>query len=311
MSKEYLKDVPKDKAWHKRRMQLWQGQGDKKGISPVEIQGLKHRLFPFRDEPVSEVEAYKKYFFEGDVSEFVDSSKRVHFDELILYSPVQTFESLKIVVDEAVDWLVNSQGSRDSAEDVLTQFFRTSLINAPHGNFLPDQVFLELFNWVYGSSYEPGRKFCLASGGATIDLNINVEHMSLFLLNGIRRYIWGIEKSKSYFKKLIKYFLSIYPHYNKELFSRSMPSDSDFGVHSAINKGHYTKPRWLIASLNNIVTEYDLDEDYEPLEALRVNDPDALNELRDSMSKIKMPEEYYELERFVLSKGSDCINASE
>lgn len=109
MNQDYLKDVPKDKAWQKRRMQLWLGQGDKKGLSAVEIQGLKHRLFPFHDEPQSEVEAYKNYFFEGDVSLFVKNSERVSFEELILYSPVQTFESLKHVLAEAVEWLVNNQ----------------------------------------------------------------------------------------------------------------------------------------------------------------------------------------------------------
>lgn len=197
--------------------------------------------------------------------------------------------------------------------ETLTNFFRNDLIRSRHGDFWPDKVFLEFFLWVYGNTFESIRRLDLRSVEPifALEFSVNVELIVSTLLDGIHEYIWGVQQFSVRYSSLINYFCSAYPFYNQAFFSKAIPPDSYFSIDQPITKGYYTLPRWLIASLNNIVTEYDLDEDYEPLEALRVNDPVALKELMNGMSKIKMPEEYYELERFVLSKGSDCINASE
>ncbi|NRB40196.1 MAG: hypothetical protein HRU20_17310 [Pseudomonadales bacterium] len=77
MKVEYLNDVPKEDEWIAFRKLQWSGQGDKKGLSPTQIQGPRDRIFKSKDDSKSEIEAYENYFIFGDVQEFVKKSKKV------------------------------------------------------------------------------------------------------------------------------------------------------------------------------------------------------------------------------------------
>jgi len=315
MKKNYLDTVPKDDAWLLMRELQWSGQEKRKGLSPTEVQGLKHRLFHYEDDPQSEIEAYKNYFFNGDIETFIKESERIRFQDIIFYSPVQIFESMQFVISVAVTWLLEHPSNvKGSVAEYLSNTFN-HILSPPDGLYLPDNITLKMFSYFFGSRYEKTREIQLTQDGTPFILNftVDVEYLCLDLLSGIRHYVWGTKRkgNNTRYKYLIDYFLSIYPHLNPICFSRSVPVRSSFGIEDKITRGHYTHTRWLIASLHGIVTEFDLDDGYEPLESLIINDHEALEHLKTGMAKIQMPDEYYELEKFVLKHGEDCIYTSE
>lgn len=305
---EYLEDVPTDKAWLARRMQLWLGQDEQKGMPAWEYQGLKDRLFQYHDDPTFEIEAYKNYFFTGDIDTFVKASERVRFADIIFYSPVQSFQSFLCVIEKAIEWLLKNpeKMTYSNVESITIQEYLASIfryiLSPPNGTHLPDKITLATFFYLYGKKYTPTRAVSLTQGEEPFicTFEVDIESTCSYLRRGIRNYIWGGEDrgDNTRYKYLIDYFLSIYPYYDPINFSITDPSKSALS-------------RWFIANLHNIVTiDYDLDENYDPLEALVINDQKSLTYLKEGMEKIKMPAEYYELEKFVLIHGEDCIEAS-
>lgn len=313
MSTKYLDDIPAGEEWLAKRKQQWLGIG--------RSQGLKHRLFKYNDDPKKEQLAYKKYFFEGNVKTFIDESERVSVEDIIFLSPVQSLSAMQYVISEAVDWLLknrNKVGSnkdrRLTIDEYLAIVFRYTLY-PPLGNYLPDNVTLDMFFWLFGDKYEKRREVVLIHGDTPyiFNLTVDVEHMCLGLQDGVRDYIWNQcdKRNSNRFKYLIDYFLSLYPHLDVVCFSKTIPSVSSFEVGASINEGSYLAQRWLIASLNNIVTEFDIDDDYEELEAIIINDQKAFDQLRTGIEEIVMPNEFYELEKFVLKYREGCISVSE
>lgn len=319
MDKSYLDDIPKDKTWVEHRKDQWVGQENKKGLSSSEIQGPRHRLFKYKDDPKSEIDAYEKYFLNGDIQEFIQESERVSFQDIIFFSPVQSFESMLKVISVTINWLIqnpdkigSSKNGKLTIEEYLNFIFRYTL-SPPYGNYFPDKLFSDMFIWLYGKEYEAVRNIQLSQDDKPFifKFEIDVEHTCLNLLSGIHDYIWGIDnkESNASYKFLIDYFLSIYPRLNPICYSTELPPRSSFDIDSKITRGHYTHSRWLIASLNGVVTEFDLDDDDELLESLVINDEEAFAKLKDGMAMIKMPNEFYHLEKFVLEHGEDCIYA--
>jgi hypothetical protein len=305
---ECLEDETTDKACLALRMQLWLGQDEQKGMPAWEYQGLKDRLFQYHDDPTFEIEVYKNYFFTGDIDTFVKASERVRFADIIFYSPVQSFQSFLCVIEKAIEWLLKnpekmtySNTGPMTIQKYLASIFRC-ILSPPNGNHLPDHIILDMFFYTYGDIYQPTRKVKLTQGGNPFiyEFEIDVEDTCSNLRRGIRHYIWGGRDrgDNTRYKYLMDYFFSIYLYYDPINFSITDPSKS------AIS-------RWFIASLHNIATiDYDLDENHDPLEALVINDQKSLTYLKEGMEKIKMPAEYYELEKFVLIHGEDCIEAS-
>jgi len=304
LNKEYLKDVPKNKEWIEKREAFWYGHGEE--------QGLVHKLFKFKDDPVHEKEAFKKYFFEGDVQEFIKTGKRVHVGHILDFSPVQTFDSMRFVISSAVRWLARREKKNEGElEKQLTIKFN-NIVSGWNSRYWPKQVTLDCFFYFFGNQYEAKRPVTLTEGPKPYILSFqpDVNSVCIQLLSGIRKHVWGSESDgdKSMFKELIPYFLNIYPLMNAKCYSKTIPPRSAFKIGESIGLQNHTHPRWLIASLHGIVTEWDTDDNYDPLPALKVNDPEALEQLKSGMKKITMPEEYYELEKLVLELGEDCLS---
>ncbi|NRB40195.1 MAG: hypothetical protein HRU20_17305 [Pseudomonadales bacterium] len=187
-----------------------------------------------------------------------------------------------------------------------------NIITPPFGNYYPDSLSLEAFFWLFGPKFEPIRKIQLYDNGEIFKFEIDVDKNCMNLLRGIRNYLWGMEEEKGnnyIYKDLLDYFLSIYPHYNIEFFSKNIQPSHSFKVGSKISRANYSYPRWFIASLNNIVTEWDLDDDYEELDSLIINDENFLKKLKSGFERLEMPEEYYKLENYVIDLGSQCLEA--
>jgi hypothetical protein len=313
MNTNYLDDIPVSEEWLAQRKLEWLGDGSK--------QGLKHRLFKHGDSPKLEIAAYEKYFFEGDIHAFAMGSERISVEDIIYFSPVQSLSAIQCVISQAINWLLNnrnkvgSNNKRDlTIDEYLAIVFRYT-ISPPLGNYLPDNVTLDMFFWLFGKKYEKRREVVLIGGDTPyiLNLTVDVEHMCSRLQAGIRDYIWNQcdKRDSTRYKFLIDYFLSLYPYLNVVCFSKTIPPASSFEVGASINKGSYSAQRWLIASLNHIVTEFDIDNDYEELEAIIINDQKAFDQLRTGIEEIVMPNEFYELEKFVLKYREGCISVSE
>lgn len=307
MTRDYLKDVSTEDVWLAKRKLQWLGDDN--------TQGLKYRLFKFHDDPQSEIEAFEEYFFKGDIKLLIEKSERVSFSKIIFFSPVQSFSAMRMVLSEAVRWLLgNKDDIQQPLDDYLSAVLNT-IISPALGYYLSDNVALEMFFWLFGEQFEPKRSCQLIEDEEPVsfEFTVDAELLCLQLLSGMRDLIWEQcdRRDGSRFKALIPYFISFYPHLDPEYFSKTIPHESSFKIGSPVSRGTYIIQRHFIASLHGIVTEHDLDDDYEELEELVINDAEALEKLKSGLEAISMPNEYYELEKFVLDKKEECLEASE
>ena len=270
--------------------------------------------------PKNEVMAFREYFMGGDVDTFLQKCTP-DFASLIYLSPVQTLSDLKKVIEVSFRWCLSNQENpewiaRNSFKGDWDSFLMSAFENCLSANsYYSDDyaLWVELFDWIYGKVYEPGRVVELVSGEtlSKFTLMIDACKLSTTMLRGFAGYLWyPRERTESErYKFVVDYFLSLYPNCDPFFFSKQLPSGSKIIFDSKVyRKGAFTRHRAFLASMNNILTPYD---EEEGLTELVPSDLELLEKLREGLKPPAMPLEYYELEKFVIKQGYDCLYASE
>lgn len=299
--------IPTESEWLEKRENEWAG--------------YEENTFFTGNTPKKEVMAYSEYFLNGDIKAFTDKTIP-HMASLIYLSPVQSLDDLKLVIESSLRWsLANAENPewrmRNHGYNGDWDTFLMSVVEncyIANSQFSSDyRLWLDMFKWIYGTKYDPTRVVELVAGEphSRIHVKFNIAKTCNVLSRGIKGYLFyeNERETGERFKHLVDYFLSLYPHCNPVFFSKQLPSSSKVKIEGVTyRKGAYIQQRSFLAAINNILTPYD---EADGRTELVPSDPDLLDKLRKGLKQPTMPPEYYELEKFVISKGYDCLSASE
>lgn len=289
---------------------------DPEWIAEREEKWRKFEIEYLDESSPAEISARKAYFFTGDVNHILNDKFSISLIEVISNTP---FKKLDLVIDSITIywvWVNESPGTRDWFQRYpnLNERF---LVGAEAAfsitnDHLDPGLCVELFHWLYGKEYTIERKLTLITNSDNnIVIDINVNQFCQYLMSGLIRYIWHneINKNIKLYKALIPYFLSIYPHMSPECFSTTLPKKYKYRKNGqTYNKSWLLMNRWLLTSINGFITEYEEEDDIEELIS---NDDAALQQLKKGLDELKMPDEYYQLQEFVLKHKGDSLYASE
>lgn len=269
------------------------------------------------DSPKEEVEFRRKYFFEGDVKYLLTDSFEVTLYNVINCSPFDDTNLLVECISEYWFWVLESPSNRDYHEMVpdLNDRFMASMhaiFSYKDDNLNPD-VCVGLFFWLYGDVYKGDRALRLSydEKTTTIPISIDIDKLCFDLLDGIIKYLWYRDEGENIyiFKAFIPYFLSIYSKMSPICFGLTLPEEE---FETSNGKKYYRKywiwNRWLLTTLNGFISEYEEEEDIEELIS---NDKVTLSNLKEGLSNLEMPDEFYILEEFVFRLKGESLYASE
>lgn len=269
-------------------------------------------------ESEKELVARKNYFFEGDIDKYIENVEKTSLYYVISDSP---FKDVNAVIDSISKywcWVLKAAQSREQSEQFsdINKRFNSNLhaIFSYKDDNLSPEVCIGLFFWLYGKSYRKDRTVTLKNNDCTvtIPIEIDVNEFSHNLLDGILNYLWRTDQGINIciFRSFIPYFLSLYPNMSPVFFSTVLPDQqeyiSDDGKKYQLSC--FIWHRWLLTTLNGYITDYEKDED---IKELICNDDEALAQLKNGLNTLKMPDEFYRLQKFVLKHKGDSLYASE
>jgi hypothetical protein len=275
----------------------------------------------FDGESPEVINAFEAYYNTGSVADYINSGVALRDSMILDMSPIGRLEELLPQIKIYWDWVVEDPTKHThmvfNAKSLEERFilFWSQLVRG--GERFPVSLLEDLFFWVYGKTYDSERELPMTFGPNNWrpKLDLDIDFMCSQLQRGIRKYLmgynlWAREKEIStFYKTSIDYFLSIYPHMSKDIFSLELyPQNySENGV--LVNKSScQIGTRWFIAGLHNILTLY---EDDEGITELVIHDQETMGYLKSGLAKLKMPEEYYRLVEFVKDTGFDCLGIED
>ena len=273
----------------------------------------------FSEMPNSEQDIIREYFYCGDIKKYIcdssDITDMIVFEATPFINLEDYLENLKIYWE----WVLESPASNGNEHNLNRPVSERLIGKIEYYSLksicLPDELKRKLFFWTYGERYEADRVFPMSLGADQWQpkINMNIDWVCSRLMSCIRDYLMGYdgaEKSNANGKFYIDYFLSIYPYMSDKCFSMNLCMNRFYEENGVqINlRGFQITNRWFVAGLHNILTNY---EDDENIEELVIHDEEAFRYLKEGLSELEMPAAYYEVEKFVIKHGEECLYASE
>ena len=266
-----------------------------------------------------EFEARRHYFMTGDIDHYIENTDWDQISIVIGYAPFNKAEKLIHNISRYWHWVLEypeTQGGE--THKPLEYRFNLGIMELFNysTNYMSAELCRELFNWLYGDTYEPKRMLTLDDGTkqSTYQFTIDPADIAQKLLSGIIKYLWHRDRVNGVhvdmYRGLIPYFLSAFTHMPALYFGTDLPQKFEFTDKDG--NRHFRKywiwNRWLLTGLNGYITEFEEEED---ITELVCHDQQALEELTQGLAKLDLPEEYYQLEEFVHKHKGESIDASE
>ena len=266
-----------------------------------------------------EFEARRHYFMTGDIDHYIENTDYDQFTIVISYAPFYEVAPLLHNISRYWQWVLEAPKARGGATHLpLEECFDSgvSWLFLYNTNYMSAKLCRELFDWLYGDTYEPTRVLTLDDGTkqSSYQFTIDPADIAQKLMSRIIKYLWHRDKVKGdhidMYKELIPYFLSAFAHMPALYFDSKLPRKDEFtdkdGTKHSIK--YWITNRWLFTTFNGYITEYE--EDYGITE-LVCHDPQALDQLKQGLAKLDLPSEYYQLEAFVHKHKDESLYASE
>ncbi len=291
-----------DKAWIAEREEKWKVYSNRY----------------FFDVPEKESQFARSYFFDGDIRHLMTDEYQSTLTDVISTSPINDTSVVIESISKYWFWVLEKPDSRDRYEntpDIEERFlYHFNSVFSPKGDYSHPDVCIGLFHWLYGDSYKSDRVRTLTHQGKTvvIPVKIDVDALTNSLMYGIIDYLWTKEDDENIciFKDFIQYFLSIFPYMSPICYDTRLPraKSLDGSVNNRKLRKCCLANRWFLTTLNGFISEY---EEEAGIEELKCNDDEAFAQLKEGLSNLKMPEEFYRLQEFVLKHEGDSLYASE
>lgn len=273
----------------------------------------------FSGEPTSELGVIREYFYYGNIQKYLADSKLIVDMMVFEATPFTKLEDYLDNIKIYWEWVLEypqERGNKANLErSVSERLLGKMQYYALESAYLTYELKRDLFFWFFGKAYCSERLFPMPLGPDQWqpEITLDVDWVCSILMSCIRKYLMGYEghhEENLNGQDYIDYFLSIYPHMSAKCFALNCCTDRFYEENGKqINlTGYQFSNRWFIAGLHNILT---VCEEEEEIDRLVIHDQKALNYLKECLDNIDMPNEYYELEKFVIKHGEDCIDASE
>jgi len=257
------------------------------------------------------------------------------FEVAVFFGGKQSLDAFVYRLTTFTEWVMEDREfrgmnrldyNRDLKKETFEKRFSYILLTliGGKGDFLPDDVWQQVFLWLYGDTYDPSRQFPITFGEEQWcpELfsagSLGIRDNFLFrVLSGSAKYLFRDDGDEyDYFKRgkpLVNYLPSVLPHLNKACYVLKRYKRRNFDEHG--NPVSYSSwqaiMRGFIAKMNGVRPSWELEELEDENEPVFKRDPEMFEWLKIEMNKLDLPEEYYQLEEFVLKHGENYLDASE
>jgi hypothetical protein len=276
-------------------------------------------LRQFSGQTKQEMDVIRDYFYYGDINKYLAMSS--HITDMIVFeaTPYINLDDYLDNIKIYWEWVIEAPHKRGNKANLerpvenrlLGKIEYYSLLSS----CLTNKLKRELFFWCFGDTYDKERILPMHLGADSWQPKIhqNIDWVCFQLMNCIRNYLMGYDgedKANENGQYYIDYFISLYPYMTVKCFALKRCTDRFYEESGEqINlQGFQLTNRWFIAGLHNILTMY---EEEEEIHQLVIHDGAALKYIKEEIGKLKMPAEFYTLEKFVIKHGKDCLYATE
>jgi hypothetical protein len=270
----------------------------------------------------SEVEALHNYSISGDIESFIaNGGELVDQDTIFYVGGNASIESLKYrlsvfwndVIDRPERY---KDGVRFSWDGSLDDWFMSWPHNIWSRNayFFSNELFSEVFFWIYGETFEAQRVFPMSFGNEKWQptINISADAIVQSLLNRFCDYFFDLDEE--YFIDparvipLLDYFMSAVPHISDGCFSVNLADrwDEDQDGKRTNLRGHQSTFRKYIASLHGVLSDWDLECGRSEISIYK---PAELKMFNEKFESLPLPTGYRELVAFIKESGENYPNA--
>lgn len=294
--------------WFEQREALWR---------PIELD-LKQEF------KAKQITPTKEYFFGGDVERYTTQSERlgmnILFRDALFYSPANSIEQFQYVFDAFWSWVMEKPGERaeHSIADCDQRLTAVCLSLADWDPFYFDPLLAkDLFLWIFGTVYEPHRRFPIPLTEVQWRPELKFDHNELFIFiaRGLCAYLFneGSQPSDGATDEYVKgtyfvdYLMSLMPHIDKTWYAKSIlgnkykrPTGFAIGSHQMAFRAFFA----CLEGYNPSAADYDnapLVHKHPQLEA----------EIKQRIGQLELPPEHHEFIEFVHKHKENILDASE
>jgi hypothetical protein len=277
----------------------------------------------FRSDKRKEIPALKAYFFDGDVVEFLSNGGTTIDPFSVMYMGANlTLKSFKTRAStfwhELSSCPENYLGRLNYPKGgSIDDWFKIGVVgfsNRGYDRYLDNELYSDLFRWVYGDSFSPDHKLVFNSDENMTDWVISIDptHQFGLHLSRILKDLFHMEEKymtdPNRVAPLYDYFFSCMKNVDKNIFSKKMypirHKKRDGTLSSYRSKQSVL--RRFIAWSHGILSEDEIEE--EKLEKVAVFKPDELEIFRNKFeANVPNQKKYFELVEFIKSAGSNYV----
>jgi hypothetical protein len=269
-----------------------------------------------------------EYAETGDIEKFISEGGPLVDQYSIFYiGGNATLEALKqrlqLFWDDVVDNPEKYKGQfRFESHKTLADWFSiwpSGLLTSRNGYFFSNELFAEVFFWMFGESFQAERDFPMSFGSAgnrwTPKLHIDANRYGHRIRSEARRFFFDMSRSYDVdpgrIKPILDYYVSLVPHISQYCYSKTLIDRKELDSNGVLTsrRSHQHSMRDLLAKSLNVLREGEKERGFTQV---IVSESEELRIFLDKVESVTpFLDDYHALVEFIKESGSEFRYASE